>query len=133
MKGDRTIKEMHIPSMMSSIQKKIQNTVSVSTPSQQRTYSNSKAVQFIIHPSIMSELTTEEKDPSTQQQQLKQQHCITFQDVINASQRIKSIAHKTPVLSSSSINALCDNRQLFFKVEAMQRTGSFKFRSKTYK
>lgn len=55
-------------------------------------------------------------------------HCISFNDVLQASKRIKSIVHQTPVLTSSSINTLCDNRQLFFKVEAMQRTGSFKFR-----
>jgi threonine dehydratase len=55
-------------------------------------------------------------------------HCISFQDVLDASERIKSIVHHTPVLSSASINSLCDNRNLFFKVEAMQRTGSFKFR-----
>ncbi len=55
-------------------------------------------------------------------------HCISFQDVLAASKRIQSIVHKTPVLTSSSINALCDDRNLFFKVEAMQRTGSFKFR-----
>jgi serine racemase len=56
------------------------------------------------------------------------EHCITYNDVLTASKRIKSTIHKTPVLTSSSINALCDNRNLFFKVEAMQKTGSFKFR-----
>ncbi len=55
-------------------------------------------------------------------------HCISFQDVLDASERIKSIVHRTPVLSSASINSLCDDQNLFFKVEAMQRTGSFKFR-----
>lgn len=55
-------------------------------------------------------------------------HCISFQDVLDASERIKTIVHRTPVLSSASINSLCDNQNLFFKVEAMQRTGSFKFR-----
>ena len=55
-------------------------------------------------------------------------YCINYQDVLDASKRIKPLVHRTPVLTASSINTLCNNRQLFFKVEAMQRTGSFKFR-----
>ena len=66
-------------------------------------------------------------NPNNNQQQ-KSQHCISFEDVLQASNRIKSIVHRTPILISSSINQLCDDRNLFFKVEAMQRTGSFKFR-----
>lgn len=57
------------------------------------------------------------------------QYCISFQDVKDASNRISSIAYKTPVLTSASINEICgENRSLYFKVEALQRTGSFKFR-----
>jgi Threonine dehydratase len=68
-------------------------------------------------------------------------HCITFQDVLDAAKNIQGIAYKTPVMTSSSVNCLTtsssncntsDNESnhldLFFKVEAMQRTGSFKFR-----
>jgi len=62
---------------------------------------------------------------TTQQQQ---EHCINFQDVQSAANRIKSLVHKTPVMTSTSIDQLCDNRRIFFKVEAFQRTGSFKFR-----
>jgi serine racemase len=54
-------------------------------------------------------------------------YCITFEDVKAAAARIQDTAHRTPVLTSSSISRKA-NRQLFFKVEAMQRTGSFKFR-----
>eukprot|EP00555_Chaetoceros_dichaeta_P003610 CAMPEP_0198250512 /NCGR_PEP_ID=MMETSP1447-20131203/1678_1 /TAXON_ID=420782 /ORGANISM="Chaetoceros dichaeta, Strain CCMP1751" /LENGTH=220 /DNA_ID=CAMNT_0043935359 /DNA_START=27 /DNA_END=686 /DNA_ORIENTATION=- len=81
-------------------------------------------------------------------QQQQQQHCITLEDVQKAAERIQKFRNKTPVLTSTSINQLClgtnnnnndddddeedDNhhhhRQLFFKIEAMQRTGSFKFR-----
>ena len=60
-------------------------------------------------------------------------YCITFEDVQRAASRIHGTAHVTPVLTSTSLNeaasrdsAFC--RKLFFKVEAMQRTGSFKFR-----
>jgi serine racemase len=56
-------------------------------------------------------------------------YCITFDDVEEAARRIEGAAHLTPVLTSCSINRLAPpDRQFFFKVEAMQRTGSFKFR-----
>ena len=53
-------------------------------------------------------------------------YCISFDNVLEAAERISGVAHRTPVLTSASFN--CDGRRLFFKVEAMQRTGSFKFR-----
>jgi len=60
-------------------------------------------------------------------------YCITLQDVRDAARRIEGIAHVTPVMTSESINERCGGggngrRNLFFKVEAMQKTGSFKFR-----
>ena len=61
--------------------------------------------------------------------QMEHQYCISYQDVQNASKRISSLAYKTPVLTSTSINEACGkSRSLYFKVEALQRTGSFKFR-----
>jgi len=63
-----------------------------------------------------------------QNDQQGQEHCITFQNVLDAAARIDGMAHKTPVLTSKSLDQLASNRKLFFKVEAMQRTGSFKFR-----
>jgi len=57
----------------------------------------------------------------------QQGYCICFDDVKKAATRIQGIAHRTPVLTSSSISSLAQ-RQLFFKVEALQKTGSFKFR-----
>jgi threo-3-hydroxy-L-aspartate ammonia-lyase len=51
----------------------------------------------------------------------------TYQDVAAASQRISGLAHRTPVLRSSSV----DDRlgaQVFMKCENLQRTGAFKFR-----
>lgn len=65
--------------------------------------------------------------PEEQVQQ--EEHCITFQDVLDAASRIKGTAFQTPVMTSTSIDQLCGNgHNLFFKVEALQRTGSFKFR-----
>lgn len=50
-----------------------------------------------------------------------------YEDVAAAARRLKGIAHRTPVLRSST----ADDRlgaQLFFKCENLQRTGAFKFR-----
>ena len=59
------------------------------------------------------------------------QYCISFEDVKKAAENIRGVAHKTPVLTSRSIVASSghdDGKNYFFKVEAMQKTGSFKFR-----
>ena len=53
-----------------------------------------------------------------------------FQDVIDAHERIKDHIHRTPVLSSTSINKMF-NTSLFFKCENFQRVGAFKFRGAT--
>lgn len=59
-------------------------------------------------------------------------YCITYQDVLEAKRRIEKYVHKTPVLSSTSINAMMPSgKKLFFKTEALQKTGSFKFRGAT--
>ena len=81
-------------------------------------------------------------------------YCIGLSDVESAAERIAGLASRTPVLTSSSLDALCSRspgsaeessavatttkavpthkgrqqRSIFFKVEALQRTGSFKFR-----
>ncbi len=48
-------------------------------------------------------------------------------DVRAAAARLAGVAHRTPVLSSSALDALIGAR-LTFKVEAFQRAGAFKFR-----
>jgi serine racemase len=60
-------------------------------------------------------------------------HCINFQDVLNAAERIRGDVIRTPLLAAPpqimNLTSSGENVQkLFFKVEAMQRTGSFKFR-----
>ena len=52
---------------------------------------------------------------------------VTYADVETAATRLLGVAHKTPVLTSTTINQ-CTNSQVFFKCENFQRTGSFKFR-----
>ena len=63
-------------------------------------------------------------------QEMSSSYCINLTDVQCAAQRIKGTAYETPVLTSTSINDVVLPRhcQFYFKVEALQRTGSFKFR-----
>ncbi|QIL72845.1 threo-3-hydroxy-L-aspartate ammonia-lyase [Diaphorobacter sp. HDW4B] len=51
----------------------------------------------------------------------------TFADVLAASERLQGVAHRTPVLRSTTANALL-GAELFFKCENLQRMGAFKFR-----
>ncbi len=50
-----------------------------------------------------------------------------FSDIEKAHTIIKQYAHRTPVLTSSSINKIV-NGELFFKCENLQKVGAFKFR-----
>jgi threonine dehydratase len=52
---------------------------------------------------------------------------VTFDDVARAQERIKGHAHRTPVLRSSTVDALT-GAKVFFKPENLQRMGAFKFR-----
>ncbi|UTD54453.1 threo-3-hydroxy-L-aspartate ammonia-lyase [Halomonas sp. MS1] len=51
----------------------------------------------------------------------------TFDDVSEASERIKGQAHKTPVMTSRTVDEAL-GAQVFFKCENLQRMGAFKFR-----
>jgi threonine dehydratase len=52
---------------------------------------------------------------------------VTYDDVAAAHERIKGAARRTPVLTSSTADALIGGK-LFFKCENLQRMGAFKFR-----
>ena len=52
---------------------------------------------------------------------------LQFSEVEKAAARIKGVAHRTPVLTSTTANKLAC-AQLFFKCENFQRSGAFKFR-----
>jgi len=52
---------------------------------------------------------------------------ISFTDVVAAHQRIDGIAHRTPVLTSTTADSIA-GASLFFKCENFQRMGAFKFR-----
>ena len=51
----------------------------------------------------------------------------TYADIEAAAERLSGNAHRTPVLTSATVNQRTKS-QVFFKCENFQRTGSFKFR-----
>jgi threo-3-hydroxy-L-aspartate ammonia-lyase len=57
----------------------------------------------------------------------RQEPPINYDDVASAAERLRGVAHRTPVLTSKQINARV-KADVFFKCENFQRTGSFKFR-----
>jgi len=52
---------------------------------------------------------------------------VTWEAIAAASERIRPLIHRTPVLTSASLNKLA-GASLFFKCENLQKTGSFKIR-----
>lgn len=52
---------------------------------------------------------------------------LTKEFLLEARERIKNQVFKTPILTSSSINKIC-NANLYFKCENFQKVGAFKFR-----
>src|SRR5438105_2220322 len=52
---------------------------------------------------------------------------VTYDDIAAAHERIKPYAHRTPVLTSSTVDAITA-ASAFFKCENLQRMGAFKFR-----
>ena len=52
---------------------------------------------------------------------------LQFTDIELAAARIRGVAHRTPVLSSRTLDALI-GAQVFLKAENLQRMGAFKFR-----
>src|SRR5258705_12717496 len=52
---------------------------------------------------------------------------LTWQVILEAHARIATRIHRTPVLTSASLDAM-SGAHLFFKCENLQKTGSFKIR-----
>jgi len=52
---------------------------------------------------------------------------VTFDDVRSAANRLEGVAHRTPVMTSRTIDAMT-GATIFFKCECFQRVGAFKFR-----
>lgn len=55
------------------------------------------------------------------------EHAVTFNDIRDAATRVRGLAHRTPVLTCSTLDRLA-GRRLFFKCEQFQKVGAFKFR-----
>jgi threonine dehydratase len=53
--------------------------------------------------------------------------CVTFSDIQAAQQRIAGYVQTTPVITSSLLNRWLGH-QIYFKIECLQQTGSFKLR-----
>ncbi len=51
----------------------------------------------------------------------------TLNDILKAAERIQPYAHRTPVITNSSLNQQVD-AQVFLKCENLQKVGAFKFR-----
>jgi len=54
-------------------------------------------------------------------------HCISLESIEAARGRISSLIKRTPIITSGTMNEL-SGRELFFKSEFLQKTGSFKAR-----
>jgi threo-3-hydroxy-L-aspartate ammonia-lyase len=54
-------------------------------------------------------------------------HVIDMDDVRAAGERLRGVAHRTPVFTSQTLDGLL-GAKLYCKAESFQRTGSFKFR-----
>jgi threonine dehydratase len=52
---------------------------------------------------------------------------ITLDDIRVAAKRLEGVAHRTPVLTSRTLDAMVGG-QVFLKAESLQRGGAFKFR-----
>jgi threonine dehydratase len=53
---------------------------------------------------------------------------ISLDDVLAASQRLEGVAHRTPVLTSRSLDEAAGAERVLLKAENLQRVGAFKFR-----
>jgi threo-3-hydroxy-L-aspartate ammonia-lyase len=53
---------------------------------------------------------------------------IELADVLAASERLEGVAHRTPVLTSRSLDAATGAARVLLKAENLQRVGAFKFR-----
>ena len=52
---------------------------------------------------------------------------VTFEDVAGAAERLRGVAHRTPAITSATLDARTGAR-VFLKAENLQRMGAFKFR-----
>jgi threonine dehydratase len=63
----------------------------------------------------------------TEQPETVTEPAISFDDVLAAAERLRGVAHRTPVMTSRTLDELTGAR-VCLKVETFQRIGAFKFR-----
>lgn len=93
------------------------------------TFSRAAAAAASAGPCSCSRRSNSNQTNSDQSQLLLKQP-VTLQDIKDAATRIKTYVHNTPVMTSHRIDRLA-KRNLFFKCELLQKTGSFKIRGAT--
>jgi len=64
---------------------------------------------------------------ATQDPEVALEPAISFADVQAAAERLQGVAHRTPVLTSSTLDEVT-GAEVFLKAEPFQRMGAFKFR-----
>jgi len=77
---------------------------------------------------VFKPLTITENEPDLEH--YANNSIVDYNSIRMASERIKPFIHKTPIFTSQYMNKLT-GRNLFFKCENFQKTGSFKFRGAT--
>ena len=58
---------------------------------------------------------------------------VTLNEIRTAASRISGSVHRTDVKTCSALNSMTGNKELFFKCEMWQKTGSFKARGSFWK
>lgn len=54
-------------------------------------------------------------------------YAVKLEDIQSAARRIQGVAHRTPIMTCATLDALA-GRKLYFKCEQFQKIGAFKFR-----
>lgn len=67
------------------------------------------------------------KDAHGTESAIQTDSVVTYDDVLQAADRLSGIAHQTPVVTSTTLNQITGAR-VYLKCENFQRTGAFKFR-----
>ncbi|HTP07906.1 MAG TPA: pyridoxal-phosphate dependent enzyme [Anaerolineae bacterium] len=62
--------------------------------------------------------------------QMERNNMVSFNDVQAAAERLYRVAHRTPIATSRTLNALLE-AEVYCKCENLQRAGAFKFRGAT--
>lgn len=68
--------------------------------------------------------------PRYRSTQMSETSLPTPEDVFRAAERVRGLVKRTPVVTCSTLNAMCGG-ELYFKCENLQKVGAFKYRGAT--